>query len=97
MDGSTKPRRRDRRSVVAFQVPAGHAVGPPFTGSEITVDWARRDLVHDAHYLLRHRGRATIGLYCQDTDTMRDPARRAPPLNPPFDVVGRIVRLVRPL
>jgi hypothetical protein len=53
--------------------------------------------VHDAHYLVRSNGRATIRRYCGDTDTLRHPTGRTDPLSPPFDIVGRIVRLVRPL
>ena len=83
-------------TTVTWDIPQDDAIGKPFAGGSIVVDWAQRDLINAAHYLLRLEGSAVIGRYDQGTHTMRVAAGRAP-LGPPFDVGGRIIRLVRPL
>jgi hypothetical protein len=97
MDDFGIPQRRRRGAVVTWRVPLNHDAGAPFAGSDITIDGKLQGPVHDAHYLVRADGRGTIRRYCGDTDTLQYPAGRAAPLWPPFDIVGRIVRLIRPL
>lgn len=97
MDDFGKPPLGGRGTAATYRVPIDHDSGAPFAGSDITVAGDPQDLVHDAHYLVRSNGRATIRRYCGDTDTLRHPTGRTDPLSPPFDIVGRIVRLVRPL
>lgn len=82
-------------TTVTWDISQDNAIGKPFAGGSIVVDWAQQNLIDAAHYLLRLEGSAVIGRYDQGTHTMRVAARA--PLGPPFDVVGRIIRLVRPL
>jgi hypothetical protein len=83
-------------TTVTWDIAEDDAVGEPFAGASILVDWTQQDLIDAAHYLLRIDGRAAIGRYDQDTHTMSVAVASAP-LGPPFDLIGRIVRLVRRL
>lgn len=95
MDDSP-PRIGASGTTVSWSIPEDDAAGEPFAGASILVDWTQQDVLHKAHYLLRIDGAAAIGRYDQDTHTMRV-ANASPPLGSPFDIIGRIVRLVRHL
>jgi len=93
MDAWTEP----QKTVIALDVPKDDRIGPPFGGGRITVDWADRVLRHNAHYLLRDGAGAAIYRYSQSGNMMQAVAVDAEHCPPPFEIVGRIVRLVRTL
>jgi hypothetical protein len=85
-----------RGTTTAWEIPDDDPVGEPFVGSCVAIHWAQQDLIHGGHYLLRLDGGTTIGRYSQTTRGM-SVAKASTPHMPPFDIVGRIVRLDRPL
>ncbi|NQV80966.1 MAG: hypothetical protein HQ495_10460 [Alphaproteobacteria bacterium] len=66
-------------------------------GALIVTNCADQVLIHDACYVVRDRGSAKVRRYCQRTNLLLADDARQSPLARPFDIVGRVVSVIRDL